>query len=141
MANIIKHSGIVESTDNTSVQVKIIQTSACSSCSIKGHCSASESKEKIININCLDSSSYKVGDQVIVYGTLSMGMKAVLLAFFIPFLLIVVTLFLLIKIFEMSELQSAIFSLFTTVVYYAVIYLFRNRLERKFKFNIEHINN
>ena len=140
MADIIKHHGIVESTNNTSVKVKILQTSGCSACSIKGHCSASESKEKIIDIYNIDSSLYNVGDEVWVYGSTSMGLTAVLLAFFVPFIIVVIALFLLIKLVGMSEPQAALVSLLTIIVYYAVIYLFRGKLEKKFTFSIEHIN-
>ena len=141
MANIIKHRGIVESTGNTSVKVRIVQTSACSACSIKGHCSASESKEKIIDIYNVDSSLYKQGDEVWVYGTVSMGMQAVLLAFFIPFIIVVVALYVFIKLFFVDELTSSLVSLSFLVAYYLIIFLSRNKLEKKFAFSIEYINN
>ena len=49
MTNIIKHQGTVEHIEGTHVQVRIIQTSACSSCSAKSLCHSSESKEKLID--------------------------------------------------------------------------------------------
>ena len=51
MNNNIKHLGIVESIDGSHVRVKILQSSACSSCSAKSHCNVSETKEKIIDIH------------------------------------------------------------------------------------------
>ena len=50
MTDKIKHLGIVESINGSYLKVRIVQTSACSACSIKGHCSAAESKEKLIDV-------------------------------------------------------------------------------------------
>ena len=81
MANTIKHLGIVESIEDHHIQVRIVQTSACASCSIKGHCTSADVKEKLIDIANADTSQYRQGDHVWVVGTLSMGGMAVLLAF------------------------------------------------------------
>ena len=73
MNNNIKHLGIVESIDGSLVRVKILQSSACSSCSVKGHCNISETKEKIIDIHDKESADCcSVGQQVMVCGTTSM---------------------------------------------------------------------
>ena len=80
MADTIRHQGIVESINGTHLQVRIVQTSACASCSIKGHCTSADVDEKLIDVLTYDSSSYRIGDAVWVKGTLAMGMKAVLLA-------------------------------------------------------------
>ena len=84
MADIIKHRGRVESVNGSHIVVRIIQTSACSACSIKGHCNASESKEKLIDVYEANAS-YQVGEEVVLCGTTSMGMQAVFLAFGISF--------------------------------------------------------
>ncbi len=91
MTDIIKNRGIVENIKGSHVQVRIIQTSACSACSVKGHCNASESKEKLIDVFDMKASSYRVGEEVMLYGTTSMGMQAVLLAFGVPFLVLLIT--------------------------------------------------
>ena len=93
MTDIIKHRGIVENIEGSHVRVRIVQTSACSACSVKGHCNASESKEKLIDVFDMKASSYRIGEEVMIYGTTSMGMQAVLLAFGIPFLVLLITLF------------------------------------------------
>ena len=77
MADTIRHQGIVENINGTHLQVRIVQTSACASCSIKGHCSSADTKEKLIDV-IDESSSYQPGDRVWVVGELSMGVMAVL---------------------------------------------------------------
>ena len=57
MTDIIKHRGIVENIEGSHVRVRIVQTSACSACSVKGHCNASESKEKLIDVFDMKASS------------------------------------------------------------------------------------
>ena len=92
MADTIRHQGIVENINGTHLQVRIVQTSACASCSIKGHCSSADTKEKLIDV-IDESSSYQPGDRVWVVGELSMGVMAVLFAFVFPFLVLIFSLF------------------------------------------------
>ena len=80
MADIIKHRGIVEKVEGSHVVVRIVQTSACAACSAKGLCNASESKEKQIDVYEVNAP-YQVGEEVVLIGTTSMGMRAVALAF------------------------------------------------------------
>ena len=91
MTDIIKHRGRVEKVEGSHVVVRVVQTSACSACSIKGHCNASESKEKLIDVFDVNAS-YQIGEEVVLLGTTSMGMHAVLLAFGVPLVILIVTL-------------------------------------------------
>ena len=50
MSESINHNGIIEKIDGGTVYVRIIQQSACSGCHAKSMCTASESKEKIIEV-------------------------------------------------------------------------------------------
>ena len=113
--NTIKHLGIVENIQGSHLSVRIVQTSACAACSAKGHCSSADSKDKIIDIIDTAASSYQVGEKVMVVGETSMGMMAVVLAFVLPFVLLIFSLFLLMAWIE-NELYAALLSL-------AVLYL------------------
>lgn len=139
MTDIIKHRGIVENIDGSHIRVRIVQTSACSACSVKGHCNASESKEKLIDVFEPKAASYRTGEEVMLYGTTSMGMQAVFLAFGVPFLVLLAALFLAMHFTGRDELASAVIALLALVPYYAVIYLCRSKLSRKFSFTIEPI--
>ena len=50
MSNKIKHNGVVDGVDENCVRVRILQSSACSACKVAAHCNASETKEKIIEV-------------------------------------------------------------------------------------------
>lgn len=140
MANMITHQGIVENIKGSQVLVRIIQTSACSACSVKGYCSSAESKEKVIEITDPSSSSYQIGDSVTIVGTTTMGMQAVLLAFVFPFFILIFALFLFMALTQ-SELSAALASLAVLIPYYSLLWLNRGRLKQKFSFTIKPINN
>ena len=140
MTDTIKHQGIVENIDGAHLQVRIVQTSACAACSIKGHCSSADSKEKLIDVN--DPASAQIcrpGDRVWVTGQLSMGYMAVLLAFVVPFVLLVVALFVFMALWK-HELYTALSSLLLLIPYYFILWLNRTRLGKKFSFTIQPMN-
>ena len=136
MADIIKHRGVVEKIEGTHVVVRIVQTSACSACSAKGLCNASESKEKQIDVYGVQSS-YRIGEEVVVCGTTSMGMRAVLLAFGVPLLILLLALFVTMRITDGDALLSAFVALLAVMPYYLLVYFMKDRLDRTFSFTIE----
>ena len=138
--NTIKHLGIVENIQGSHLSVRIVQTSACAACSVKGHCSSADSKDKIIDIIDTAAASYQVWENVMVVGETSMGMQAVALAFIIPFVLLIFTLFLFMALIE-NELYAALLSLAVLVPYYYILWLNKTRLKQKFSFTIKPINN
>ena len=138
MADTIRHQGIVENINGTHLQVRIVQTSACASCSIKGHCSSADTKEKLIDV-IDESSSYQPGDRVWVTGELSMGVMAVLFAFIFPFLILIISLFVFMSIWN-DELRSALCSLALLIPYYYILWLNKSRMGKKFSFSVRPMN-
>ena len=136
MADIIKHRGLVEKIDGSHVVVRIVQTSACSACSAKGLCNASESKEKQIDVYEVNPA-YRIGEEVVLCGSTSMGMKAVFLAFGIPVLLLLAALFVTMRITDGDALLAAAVALLAVVPYYVVIYLMKDKMNKTFSFVID----
>lgn len=132
MQNTIEHQGVIISIDGKVAHVKIEQTSACASCHVKSVCGASEKSEKIVDANLLDTS-LKIGDQVTVIGQKSLGIQAILLAYVLPFVLIVVILFFA-NIFTTNELVIGTCALASLIPYFAVLRLMRNKIQAKFQF-------
>lgn len=112
--------------------------SACSSCHAKGACSASDMDDKLIDVET-DRDDFKVGEPVILYGQSSMGLLAVLLAFVLPFLLMLATL-LLLKSYTDNEAISGSIALATMLPYYFVLSRFNNKLKSKLKFHVKKLN-
>ena len=140
MADIIKHRGVVEKVDGAHVTVRIVQTSACAACSAKGLCNASESKEKQIDVFEVNPS-YQIGEEVVLCGTTSMGMRAVLLAFGVPLLIVIVALSISMKMTNDHALFSSCIALLSIIPYYIIVYACKEKLNRTFSFTIEKNNN
>ena len=136
MTDKIKHLGVVESVDGPYLKVRILQTSACSACSLKGHCSASESKEKVIDVINDKGRECSVGQQVMIGGTTSMGLKAVFWAFCLPFMVLVASLFVCMGLTG-DEMFASLVALSMLIPYYIMIYFLRDRFKRTFIFTLE----
>ena len=137
MSDIIRHNGIIDTVTERRVRVRILQTSACSACKVAGHCSASESKEKLVDVDVSNGlTDYSVGDQVVVSTTASAVGKAMVVGFVLPFVVMVGAL-LVALLLTFDELLSALVALASLVLYYLLIYMLRSRLGRSVTFSIE----
>ena len=135
MTSDIRHEGVVNSIDGQKVTVRILQASACSGCQASRICRAAESKEKLVEVDMTGTESLSVGQTVTVVAGERMGMTAVLLAFGLPLLLLVVALVAVMKV-SGSEMVAAIASLAVLVPYYIVLFLCRGRIKKDFGFRI-----
>lgn len=136
MTDNIKHRGVIVKVDGSHIVVRIVQTSACSACSAKGLCNASESKEKQIDVYEVNPS-YQIGEEVVLSGSTSMGMRAVFWAFGIPIFLLLVALFVTMRVTEGNALLSSMVALLAIVPYYLVLYLMKDKMTKTFSFVIE----
>lgn len=137
MSTKISHAGIVESIGEGCVQVRILQTSACAACKVAGHCHASESKEKIVDVmNVGDVSHLKVGDSVVVTASRDVANRALLLGFGVPFLILVSVLVIMLQVVS-EEGLAALAALAALLPYYGLLYLMRDRIQQKMAFSIE----
>ncbi len=129
MSNQISHKGIIDSISRGVVHVRIVQSSACSSCKVASYCNSAESKEKIIDVKCADTQKYAVGQDVTVMAAPSVGAKAVVLAFVIPTIILLATIAICVSS-GVSDGISALAGVLSLVPYYIGLYLYRNRLEQ-----------
>lgn len=132
MQNTIEHQGVIISKDDKVARVKIEQTSACASCHVKSVCGASDKSEKIIDANIMDDT-LKVGDQVTIIGQKSLGFQAILLAYILPFIVIIATLF-IVNVFTTNEIIIGTCALASLIPYFIVLRLMRNKIQAKFQF-------
>lgn len=138
MEDTIRHTGTVESIEGSHIRVRIVQTSACASCAAHQYCNSSESKEKIVDVTDRQAASTcRVGQEVELVGTTSMGMKAVFLAFGVPFVVLVAVLYGTIRLTGGDEVVSALASLASLVIYYLILYMYREKLKKKFTFKLK----
>ena len=139
MENKIRHIGIVESINGECVKVRIVHSSACSSCKAAKQCHTSESKEKIVDVFLNDSKEYVNGQKVLVVTSYGIGLYAVFLAMLIPLAILTVTLFVT-SAAGYSELTAALAALFSLIPYYIILLFFRKKINRKVTFSLEKLD-
>ena len=131
----IAKEGFVDSIDDQKIYIKILSVSACASCHANGICSSTESSEKIIGVDRNGAPDVNLGQQVKISMNSANGNLAVVYGYVIPFLILVFALIFLVNF--TSEGVAGLLSIAMLAPYYAVIYLFRKRFERRFRFTIE----
>ncbi len=135
MEHRISHEGIITAINDNNVEVKILSKSACASCNIKGACNMSEMKEKIININTPKANDFQIGQNVMVSMGLGQANKAVVFAYVIPTIILFSMIFIL-NHFKIEEGINALISISSLVPYYLILFLFRDKMKRKFEYEI-----
>ena len=136
MSERITHEGIVDHIDGDAVYVRILSKSACAECHSKGMCGVSEMTEKLIEVK-QNISGFAHGQAVNVILDRSLGNKAVLLGYFIPFLILVITL--LISSLYLSELWAGLLAIAVLIPYYLLLFFFKDKLSKTFYFRIERL--
>ncbi|MCU0369903.1 MAG: SoxR reducing system RseC family protein [Bacteroidales bacterium] len=132
----IIHPGIIESIQGDKVSVRILSRSACSSCHAKGACTIADIEEKIIEADLDHPGKWKPGDEVMVRMEESLGHKAVIMGYGLPLVVLVVSIVIFLSLFDHEGL-AAILSVSMLVPYYFILYLFRKKLQKEFRFRIE----
>lgn len=137
MADKIRHKGIVDSIDGKCAKVRILQTSACSTCKVAGRCNASESKEKIVDVADISRHGpLAVGDEVVVSTSAAAVRRALMVGFGLPFVVMLAALLVTLGI-TADETLSAVAGMVSLAVYYLIIYIVRDRLGSGVTFEIE----
>ncbi|MDL2208731.1 SoxR reducing system RseC family protein [Parabacteroides sp. OttesenSCG-928-O15] len=138
MDNTIRHNGIIERREGDIFYVRILQQSACAGCHARGMCGASESKEKIIEVTDR-TGQFQVNDEVAIAGQTSLGLQAVLLAFGIPVVLLILAVAICLQL-GIDETTSGLAGILFLIPYYIILYFMRAKLKRHFVFTLEKPN-
>ena len=132
MDELIRHEGIVLGTHGNMAHVEIVQTSACSACKARSMCMSSESQQKEMDAVMLEPLS--VGDRVEVEVRERLAWKAVLLAYILPFVVMMAVIAILDFATDWSEAIVGTLSLCAIALYYIVLSMFRHKLQKQFTF-------
>ena len=122
----IKHDGIVIAVNGDgTVRVRIVQTSACAACKAKAMCASAESKEKEI---------LAIGDEAEVMVQQKMGWKAILLAYMLPFIVMMTVVAIGNGLLGIREEVIGTAALCAMGVYYIVLGFFKDKIQKDFSF-------
>jgi sigma-E factor negative regulatory protein RseC len=132
MDELIRHTGVIMSTSDRVAHVQIVQTSACSACKAKSMCMSAESQAKEMDVIMLEPM--QVGDKVEVEVRERLAWKAVLLAYILPFIVMMGLIAVLDFATEWSEAVIGTLSLCGIALYYIGLSFFKDRLQKQFTF-------
>jgi sigma-E factor negative regulatory protein RseC len=146
--NMIKHDGIIIAlNEDGTALVRIVQTSACSACKAKAMCASAESAEKEMTAVLLGDEQWAVGNEVEVMVQQKMGWKAVVLAYLLPFFVMLAVMFIGNGLLVMGDGATGLLgdeakreavlgtvALCAMAVYYLVLGLFKDKLQKEFSF-------
>ena len=130
---VVSHEGIVQSIDGDKVMVRMTVASACAGCHARHLCSSLDSRDKLVEAENLYHLPLEVGEKVTVTLQEKLAMKAVILCFLNPLLLIIL-LFLLLNWLLHNELIATLGALGSIAVYYFFVWLFRSKIARDYSF-------
>ena len=132
----ITHAGIIDHVTEDSVFVMVLAKSACSSCHAKGMCNIAEMEEKLVEVKKDQNMDFSKGDGVTVSMNKSLGGKAVLLGYIVPFFLLIAV---LVGVLFLSGNEGAagLSAILILIPYYWLLYKYRDKLKQTFSFSIE----
>lgn len=139
MAAPIKHKGEVIGIEGDRIEVKMTVESACTACRVKSVCGMDESEDRIVSVkDAALSGMLSIGEKVMVSISEGVGMKAVMYSYILPFL-VLVSVLVIASVVQESEGVAAIMALAACAIYYIVLYVFRNKIEKEIIFKIDKI--
>lgn len=135
MDEAVSHKGHIVALGKDSVSVEILSQADCASCHASTLCGLSESKKKLVEVPVKGLGQYEIGQEVEVCLAKKAGMKAVLLSYVLPVLILLI-LILSLSMIGIGELASGVISILGVAAYYFVLFLFRDRLAEGYEFYI-----
>jgi len=124
------------------IRVEIVNKSACAQCHAKSVCSASDESVKFVDVPLTIGTltrRYDLGEEVMVVMSSSMGIKAAVLAYAVPLLVLLASMIIASRA-GASELYVGLSGIAGVLLYYFVLLFFRGKLERVFTFSIEKLH-
>lgn len=132
----VKHCGEVVRIEGQSVFVRMTVNSACSGCHAKAVCGASETADKIVEVESALVSDFQIGESVeVALLDNSMGTKSVVLAYVVPFFVLTAVLLGVLAL-GLSEGVAVLAALGGVAIYYIVLHLLRDKVKNEIKFII-----
>ncbi len=132
MDELIRHTGIVSGINGELAHVQIVQSSACSACKAKSMCMSTESQQKELDAVMLEPM--QAGDRVEVEVREHLAWKAVLLAYVLPFIVMMSVIAVLDVLTGWDEAIVGTVALCSIALYYLVLSQFKHRLQKQFTF-------
>ncbi|MCR4920658.1 MAG: SoxR reducing system RseC family protein [Bacteroidaceae bacterium] len=135
LSKTIVHEGVVREVRPKGVVVGVVQSSACSSCAAARLCRSSESRERLIDVATPHASAFRAGQEVTLVGSVGQSRTAVVVAYVLPLVLLLLVLF-GVHALTSDDALAALAALLFVGLYYGVLYGLRGRLSSRFCFDV-----
>ena len=136
----IQHKGTIVHLEKNIAEITLQQTSACASCHAKGMCLSTDKQERKIFASINNPNDYFEGEEVNVSLKTQHGYKAVLLAYVIPVLIIVLSIVIFDQ-YHIKEWLSVLIALALLALYFIILKIFSVKITQSIEFQVEKINN
>lgn len=133
--NNICREGIVRAVNGDEITVEVIVSSACSGCHAKSICIPSDRRQERITVKNIRNEQYEVGETVELLLETSAGNKAVVLAYVLPLIVLLVLLFGCYALTQ-KELLSVGVGVLGVVLYYLILKSAGKSVEKGITFGI-----
>ena len=137
--NQVCSQAVVKEVQDSYIIAEIVVQSACAACHAKGACGVSERKQEKLKIDLPNPEIFTVGEVVSVEMKQTLGMKAVVIAYLFPFIVLALGLFVTYALTK-QELISVGVSFGLTAIYYFIISKLKDKFEKEFVFTVKKID-
>jgi len=127
MSAAVDHIGLVSDIKKGMITVRLVEDPSCHSCSMASLCHPNEEDRSLLKMESKDH--FQVGEEVLVRLKDSTGLLASVLAYIVPFFLVIAVLTLLL-VSGANEGLAAAGSLLVLVPYYSILAFYRNVLKK-----------
>ncbi len=132
----ILHEGVVISVRGSQAEVLITRSSACEACAAASLCHSAQGRQTVVSATCEGGFVPFAGDHVVVEATVGQGLRATLMAYVVPLVLMVVVLALAIPLLG-SEALAALVALVVLAVYYVALHFMGRRMCQSLSFIVK----
>ena len=137
-ANICRE-GIVRAINGDDISVEVIVSSACSGCHAKSICIPSDRRQEVITVKNTRHEDFQVGETVELLLETSAGNKAVVLAYVLPLVVLLVLLFGCYALTH-KELLSVGIGVLGVVLYYLILKSAGKSIEKGITFGVRKVS-
>jgi len=133
---IVSHPGVIRKIEGSRAEVSIIAKAGCISCSLNNVCSVSDVQEKIVEVDLYPNNQLCEGDEVVIEMKQSYGSWAVILGYFLPFLVLFFGLIVFLQL-GLNQGLSGLAAIALLVPYYGGLFLMKGFFKKRFLFHIK----
>jgi len=128
-------TGVIKDIKGNELIITMQSCSACSSCSLKHHCSMSENKNKELRTITSTPEHFSIGEEIIVSIAVMQGIYAVILGYLIPLILLLLSI-IITTFLTNNEFIGGISGIIVLIPYYFGLFLAQDKLKSHFNFKV-----